>query len=206
MGPSVSDGYRIGKSDEDMLKVREKLESANGVDQAVNTSMTAPSNDSFANAIPLSGSGGFTYTNVGATAEPGEPVHGGGNGASSQSQNNSVWFKFVPQSAGVVRLWTSEGGDPNGALTDTVISVYAGNSVSNLSVIAESDDTVNSLYSQVTFGFQPGITYYIAVDGYLGLTGAFSLSRTVYPASPNDDFNNAEDLGSDPKSPFIGIT
>lgn len=206
MGPIIDDGYRIGRSEEDLLKRREKLESARTVNETPGAVMTAPSNDNFANAIAVSGSGGAIHNNFDATAEPGEPIHGGGNGGTTASQNNSVWFKFIPQDAGVVRFSTGSYGYPD-AVGDTVISVYAGTSVSNLSLIASNDDWVGTLYSRVTIGYQPGITYYIAVDGYMGLTGAFGFDHYVYsPAYYNDSFTNPEDLGGGIRSPYIGIT
>jgi len=75
----------------------------------------------------LSGTG--VGSNVGATREPGEPNHAGKHGA------NSIWVTWTSGLlGGVVTL------DTAGSSFDTLLAVYTGDSVSNLTLVAANDD------------------------------------------------------------------
>jgi hypothetical protein len=121
---------------------------------------TPPANDNFANAQAISGcSGNVTGTNVGATEEHGEPSHdpAGATGV------GSVWYQWQAPSDSSVTI-TTIGSD-----YDTLLGVYTGTSVNNLTVIAKNDDidTRGGNYqSSVTFTASAGTVYKIAVDGY----------------------------------------
>ena len=52
--------------------------------------VAAAPNDNFANAIFLSGLTNVTATNIGATAEPGEPAHAG------EPASKSLWWRWTP--------------------------------------------------------------------------------------------------------------
>jgi PKD repeat protein len=115
----------------------------------------APPNDDFANAEELSGNTGTVEgTNVGGTAEAGEPDHAG------STPTHSVWYAFTP-GAGSVTV------DTLGSGFDTVLGVYTGADVAHLTEVTSNDDADGStVQSQVTFDSVVGTTYWIAVDGH----------------------------------------
>jgi len=126
-----------------------------------------PPNDSFTNRISLSGASTTTNgSNVEATREPGEPLH------ADQMGDTSVWWS-----------WTAPANDPvtittAGSDFDTLLAVYTGPSVSNLTVVASNDDTDPTngvLTSSVSFTPATGQNYGIAVDGFDGASGLISL-------------------------------
>jgi hypothetical protein len=108
-----------------------------------------------------------TGTNVGATRESGEPVHGGVTGG------KSVWWSWTAASSGSVTISTS------GSSFDTTLGVYRGTAVNSLTRVASNDDEDfdNDVYtSKLTFNAIAGTTYQIAVDGYEGEVGSIRLS------------------------------
>ena len=135
----------------------------------------APSNDNFANAIPIVGaSATVTGSNVGATKEAGEPDHGGNPGGSS------AWWSWTAPSSGAYVITTRGSG------FDTTLGVYVGSSVASLFTMASNDDGPNmGTASLVAFNAAAGTTYRIAVDGYAGAQGDIVLS--VYATTlPSD--------------------
>ncbi len=155
-----------------------------------------PSNDNFANRITLAGSNITTNSsNVGASFEIDEPMHlvtfGG----------KSVWWTWTAPSSGGVTL------DTSGSVVDTILCVYKGSSLANLTFVAGNDeDYVTTVEgdSKCRFNVTAGTTYQIAVDGYDGDSGSIMLhlvlgSATAVPA--NDNFANRVVLtGSNPSS------
>src|SRR5438876_5883457 len=90
---------------------------------------TAPPNDTFANRITLSGANiTITASNIGATIEPGEPQHAGELGG------RSVWWSWTAPSTGSFKISTA------GSSFDTLLAVYLGSSVTNLTEVASNDD------------------------------------------------------------------
>lgn len=143
------------------------------------TVVAAPANDNFANAIPLHGApASATGSNVGATAEPGEPNH------VARSNGDSVWWSWVAPAATAVTIHTS------GSNYDTLLAVYVGSDVGHLTHIASDDDSgSNFRTSRVTFTALAGQRYWIAVDGFRGATGSITLSvSTAIPAYPPYDY------------------
>jgi thiol-disulfide isomerase/thioredoxin len=148
-------------------------------------SQTPPPNDQFSNAIQLTGANVLvTGSNAGATKEPGEPDHAGNPGG------KSVWWYWQAPQSGYVTI--STGGsvsDLYGGPLDTVLGVYVGLSVSNLTEIASNDDGPTDLTSLVSFQVTAGTVYRIAVDGYSYATpadadyGAIVLSL-IWSATP----------------------
>ena len=64
-----------------------------------------------------------------------------------------------------------------GSSFDTLLSVYTGSAVANLTVVAEDDDaSYYDLYSEVRFNAVAGTQYQIAVDGYAAAQGQIQLS------------------------------
>jgi hypothetical protein len=145
----------------------------------------AASNDLFKGRTILRGTEvNATGSNVSASKEPGEPAHAENVGGSS------VWWTWTAPASGEVRL-TTDGSD-----FDTLLAVYAGPSLSALSLVASNDDHGALKTSRVRFQVAQGIEYQIAVDGFndgstvesgsISLRLAFKVGPIVRPA--NDDF------------------
>ncbi|MBN2164464.1 MAG: hypothetical protein JXR25_04805 [Pontiellaceae bacterium] len=147
-----------------------------------------PAHDDFTNALEITENTGMSpvIDTALATAEPGEPTHGGSGGYCS------VWWKYTPMENGVLDINTT-ASDPD---LDTVLAVYTGSSVSNLIEVASNDDNdpLDEYRSQLSFVATAGETYWIAADGYRGDTG-FLVFRWEWivgsPAPANDDFAHA---------------
>ncbi|WP_164929161.1 FG-GAP repeat domain-containing protein [Gloeobacter violaceus] len=128
-----------------------------------------PTNDDFADRETISGkSPSVSGSNFGATKEPGEPdiafIPGGA----------SVWYTWTAPQSGEVIVNVCNSS------FDTVHAVYTGASVSALTFVAGSD------FCEFSFSAVAGTAYQIAVDGFFGSTGTFTLALTLAP--PNDDF------------------
>ena len=97
------------------------------------TAADVPPNDNFANALLLVTATNIssTATNIVATKEPGEPKHAGGTGG------HSVWWKWVAPANGVATINTT------GSTFNTVLAVYTGTTVSNLTQVAANDNNAN---------------------------------------------------------------
>ena len=72
--------------------------------------------------------------------------------------------------------------DTHGSDFDTVLAVYTGAAVNNLTQIAANDDYGGMQTSELSFQFNPGVTYHIAVDGKTASdTGNVVLNYAVIP-------------------------
>jgi uncharacterized repeat protein (TIGR01451 family) len=136
--------------------------------------VNVPGNDNFSNAFSLgSASNAFaTGYNVFATAEPGEPDHGG------QPPMHSVWWVWTNSFASLVTVNT-EGSD-----IQTVLGVYTGTVVSNLTTIAED---ANANGGPISFMAGGGTVLYFAVDGKNGAEGTnlmISVAATAITSPP----------------------
>jgi hypothetical protein len=131
-----------------------------------------PLNDLFANAIALTGSSGaVSMSNTNATKEFGEPNHAGNAGA------RSLWWSFTAPSDGVLTLTTTN------STFDTLMAMYSGSRVDNLTLIASNDDAYSGVrFSKITQAVRANQTYQIAVDGFDGTSGMVSLSYDFAPA------------------------
>ena len=139
-----------------------------------------PSADLFAGATPLTGAlVTVTGSNVGSSAETGEPAHAGSAAVSS------VWWEWTAPSSGRVEINT------NGSAIDTRLGVYTGADVAALSLVGDNDDYYD-LQSSVAFNAVAGTTYRVAVDGFMGEQGDIVLNVGMLAA--NDNFANAEVL------------
>lgn len=124
------------------------------------TVLHSPSNDDFADSITISGSRArFTGSNLGATAEKGEPRH------YFWKAQCSVWYEWTAPSTGLAMVTT------RGSNFDTVMAVYTGDNLDSLRRIARDDDRGGNLTSRVRFWARAGKTYQIAIDGYRGEEG-----------------------------------
>ncbi|MGH9849095.1 MAG: MSCRAMM family protein, partial [Blastocatellia bacterium] len=145
---------------------------------------SAPANDHFANALPISGAGGsVTGSSVSATRETSEPNHAGG------AAGHSVWYRWVAPQSG------HAGFSTVGSNFDTVLAVYTGSGLNALTLIASNNDRLGET-SIVAFNAAAGVTYHVAVDGFtdspLGETGTVKLNW--FPPPANDDFVNAQEI------------
>ena len=128
--------------------------------------ISRPANDNFANRTILSGAYVTTNaSNVGATREPGEPLH---TDQLPRMGDTSVWWSWTAPTATNVVITTV------GSSLDTFVAIYVGSSLSNLLLVASNDDVDPAdgiLVSAVTLDTTRGQTYQIAVDGYDGASG-----------------------------------
>jgi hypothetical protein len=148
--------------------------------QVTGGSSFGPANDAFANRVPLSGVAATTTgANVNATAESGEPAHGG------FAATNSVWWSWTAPGNGVVTV------DTIGSNFDTVLAIYTGTAVNGLATTASDNDSGGSGTSRTSFTVTGGVTYQIAVDGYAGAQGSVKLNIAFTGTGPaNDSFAN----------------
>ena len=145
---------------------------ANGIGFAVSAPATLSFNlpvlaggDNFAARIPLPGEAGdITANNLNATRQDGEPQHAGQRGG------RSVWYSWTAPATGILTVST------RGSSFDTLLAIYAGGSVSNLTEVVSDDDSGGFGSSRVQFRVVGGTTYALAVDGFAGASGRYTLS------------------------------
>ncbi|HLX70901.1 MAG TPA: Calx-beta domain-containing protein [Verrucomicrobiae bacterium] len=150
------------------------------------SALAQPANDNFANATDLNlfdvnGSGTNLDNNSNATLEQGEPT------ILTNIGGASVWYTWTAPSNGVVTFSTS------GASFTTLLGVYLGNNVSNLTLIG-ADNGSHAGNSQVSFIAIAGTKLDITVDGTNGAQGPFTLTWKTVAISgtpTNDNFANA---------------
>jgi len=124
-------------------------------------------------------------------------------GDDSEIWENSIWFTFtVPDLYGdgsdvVYSLWTSDGSfddncgiNPNNMLegdSDTQVAIYEGPDCPNSSTgecdhYAASEDLYNQapwISGWENIQFTPGVSYYMAIDGWDGAQGEFCITVTI---------------------------
>lgn len=136
----------------------------------------SPVNDLPCNALALALGVSQTGNNScsGSTGEPAAPICWI-NGA---SQLNTIWYSAVCPASGKLSIRTGLG-----TLINTQIAVYSGTCGPGLTLVTGgcNDDVTlcgnTQQWSEVVLtGLTVGATYYIAVDGYQGLTGDFSIT------------------------------
>jgi len=124
--------------------------------------------DSFADRTPLIGFSGIVMaTNFFASKEPGEPRHAYRPGGSS------IWFNWVPNASGIGSFNT------RGSTFDTLLGIYSGNSLTNLQLVAQNDDSGGGLTSSAIFSAQANRLYAIAVDGARAKQGTCILTWSL---------------------------
>jgi PASTA domain len=135
----------------------------------------APANDDFADAVAIAGeAGSVTGTNVGASTEQEEPFHYGVGFP-------SVWYEWTAPSSGWATLETC------GTAFDTVLAVYVGAAFDELEYISANDDACAPA-SRVTFEATAGTLYRIAVSGFDGDIGDFTLAWNRNPPPPEPPY------------------
>jgi hypothetical protein len=130
------------------------------------TTNDVPANDNFVNATLLTTTTNVSVsvTNVVAGKEAGEPKHAGNTGG------HSVWWKWVAPANGVVTI------DTGNSSFNTLLAVYTGSVVSNLTQVAINDDGSGNGLSQVKLNVAAGQEYKIAVDGKNNASGVAQLN------------------------------
>jgi hypothetical protein len=122
-----------------------------------------PANDFFANRTvitvpnlpsPIVFTNQSVGRNTGATKEAGEPEHVFNPGG------KSVWWTWTAPANGDLRLTTDQ------STFDTLLAVYTGTSVSNLTLVGANDDHAAEKTSRLRLSVRAGTAYQIAVDGY----------------------------------------
>lgn len=138
----------------------------------LNVTMSAP-NDNFTSAQLLTGvSTQASGNNVSATTEPAEPRIAGFTGV------GSMWYKWVAPKSGRFQI-SSYSAD-----FDSLLGVYTGTDLTNLTLVASSDDTdpdnvALNWDSRCTIDATSGTTYYFLVkSAYSPLRGTFVISVT----------------------------
>lgn len=144
---------------------------------------TPPPNDVFANRLVLAGPEVvLDGSNVAATAESGEPAHAG------LAPGPSVWFEWTAPTNGTVRAGL-------GPVTfDSVLAVYTitGTTLNSLRALTSNDDDpAGRGGSRVLFHGTTGTRYILAVTGYAGATGAFTLGLEQILRPPGPPANDA---------------
>lgn len=127
-------------------------------------------NDRFADSVVIGGAAGQVFgTNEGATREAGEPLQ------ADFGAGHSVWWSWTP-AARRRAVFSTLGSD-----FDTVLGVYTGLAVDQLTHIVTNDD-FGDLHSMVFFTAEAGTTYHVVVDSFEGEMGTVQLSwRTEAP-------------------------
>jgi hypothetical protein len=125
--------------------------------------LATPPGNNFANAVTIQEfQASIAWTNTGATAQSGEPAFLTGG--------KTVWFKLTAADEGWITFDTD-------ASFDTLLGIYTGSAVDNLTVVGQNDDvSAPDHTSSVSFLTTVGTVYYIAVDGKGGATGNFDLN------------------------------
>jgi len=144
-------------------------------------------NDLFANRFTITGqSNTVVGVNTNASKEAGEPNHSRSRGG------RSVWWSWVAPVSAPVTLKTL------GSNFETLLGVYVGTAVSNLTEIANVTRSYGEGRSIVTFEAVQGVEYQFAVDGYNNGLGAASgqvvlnlFQHTTEPLGANDSFESA---------------
>lgn len=135
---------------------------------AAGAATAQPTNDTFANATTISGLSGSTdANNTGALTESGESVSIiTDDNAFGVSVGASIWYSWTAPATGNVTFNTFPTN--NTPPYDTVLAVYTGNSLGNLSLVGGNDDApgVTNGTSLVTFYANAGTTYFIEVAGF----------------------------------------
>jgi len=125
----------------------------------------APANDAFANAAVLSGLSGTTNgNNFNASMEQGEPDH------AEEPGGHSVWYRWTAPTHGPIVF------DTAGSALDTLLAVYTGSQLNNLSVVAANHYGGVLLESRLEFYATAGTVYRIAVDGFDGAQWTYWLN------------------------------
>ncbi len=171
-------------------------DSSCGASQLFQPTICPPTNDLPCDAIAALNDGSVTFgSNIGASADIDEvaPPQGScvsdstwcDNFAGTQgSVDNSVWFTFVGPETGRVRI----DGCNEASTFDSQFAVYTAsdcNDYSTFELVGANDDAPFAVFGSCSSGafragldlcIEPGVTYYLQVDGYVGAEGTFGIT------------------------------
>ncbi len=130
--------------------------------------LTVPTNDNFSSPKTVTG---VPYTDslsiADATIQTGEPIVSVlCDGKMLKLGTNTVWYKFIPGSSGLLSMDTVGSDD-----FDTYIAVWRGSAINSLTLVGCDDDNQTGLSSQLSITLTAGTTYYIQVAKYNGKVG-----------------------------------
>ena len=129
-----------------------------------------PPGDNFSQRALLTNANGLVGgSNADATRELGEPNHAGKTGG------KSVWYSWLAPSNGIATFSTS------GSPFDTLVAVYTGFDLNELSLVAADDDSGPFFSSQIHFNVEAGASYQIAIDGFGGAAGDYVVNWQTEP-------------------------
>jgi len=115
----------------------------------------SPGNDAFANAQLAPGElGTATGNTTNATYEADEPYE------VNESLGRTLWWSWTATSAGRYVFHTT------GSSFDTILAIYTGSTLNNLTLVDYSDEAMGGSQSRVTIDAVVGQTYHIQVDGW----------------------------------------
>lgn len=150
----------------------------------INYVIPGPPNDYFANAIVLTNNSGTSTVNTAsATKEFGEPNPAGNSGG------KSVWWAFTPTTDGLLTLSTTNSS------FDTVMALYTGPDVADLTVVAANDDAYPGVpggFSRIDQAVRSNVTYHVVVDGFSGVSGT---AKLIYSFNPTAVFQMVATAG-----------
>ena len=149
-------------------------------------------NDHFANASFISGAFGQAFgRNDIATRESGEPNHDDKTGF------NSIWWRWTAPSNSWVTFTTF------GSNFDTLLAVYTGISLTQLTRIVAGDDDIPNKQSRVAFNAVEGVEYFIAVDGFRGAWGNVVLNWIQHNPQQTVTKSVVSDYSGNGRSDFV---
>lgn len=197
-GLNTSEGERVVFSADETTTITVKASSGScNAEKTVNINVTT--NDNICDAILLNEGYNGPFNNKCASVEENEPVPPKGSvGSGCETQDgwcdgevrldNSIWFKFVAPSGGLVSFQTDG--------FDNQIAVYQADDCSDLLIgnyilLAANDDypgkgDYSANIYEIT-GLTAGKTYWLQVDGsYGGVSGTFSILYNHHTLSGNE--------------------
>lgn len=145
----------------------------------------APANDNFANAQTVGPALPATTaaSNIGATAEPGEPD------TYSNDAVSSVWFKWTAPASGIAVVDLCAAGFTGGSSPFTMIAVRTGATLGALALVAETAGRCSLRFNAVN-----GTNYKFQID-YRTDEGNFNFKLRQLAPPPNDNFASATTVG-----------
>jgi hypothetical protein len=137
-----------------------------------------PVNDQFASRTLLSGTSiKVSTSNIGATAETGEPDHTR-NAVSSTPARATVWWEWTAPADGLVYCGSAYG---------TGLTVYTGSTLDALTPVTDLEWPMAQSHL-TTFEATAGQRYLLGVDGMRQFTGTFDLELFMASPPANDSF------------------
>jgi hypothetical protein len=153
--------------------------------------MAAPVNDNLTAAIDITN---LPYTHqqstIEASNEPAELLSKCFNDLTTQFVSASVWYKYTATRNKKVTY------DTLGSDYDTLLSVWQGTR-HPLTEVACNDDNGNQIQSHLSLSLKKGVTYYINVSGFRGVSGNLILNSRSVGSLINDDLADAIEITPD---------